>query len=163
MPTNPEAPFDGLHNHWEPPSPPSKWWWIMIAIVVFGALLAMMSLASAHMQHRPDLTDWLRTLYSLRSPCCDSTDAETMADPDWKLTDSGCVASEPWKSPIGVGEEFHVCVRLQRPDTNQWDWWEVPESAVVQTANRAGPALIWLYWAASGKPFIRCFLKGTLS
>ena len=134
----------------------------MRGIAALCLLLALTCSAPAHLKHRPDLTEWLRTLYSQRSPCCDSTEAETMADPDWRIAEdkNECLPSERWA--LAAAESFHVCARLQ-DQNGEYKWWQVPVSAIVQTGNKAGPALIWMYWAASGKPFIRCFLPGTLT
>ncbi len=121
-----------------------------------------------HMHDRPDLDQWLRTLYSkLRGPCCDSTEAETTADPDWRNA-SEFRKGECMPSQNVNHEQAVYCVRLQNPDNDKdWTWWEVPEGAIVELPNRAGPALIWMVWNNRGspevQPYIRCFLPGTMS
>ena len=136
--------------------------------------------AFAHMHDRPDLDQWLRSLNSAqRGPCCDSTEAETMADPDWKVA-SEMKPGECKKGNPGITDDKPpvFCVRLEYPDpedAGKFEWWEVPPGAIVmkneteEEPNRAGPALLWLYWVRTGdgyenmKPYIRCFVKGALS
>jgi hypothetical protein len=127
------------------------------------------SIAGAHMHERPDLDHWLQTLYSKqRGPCCDSSEAETMADPDWRnaseMKPGECEPSANYAN----AEPPVYCVRLENPDVpGDYKWWQVPPAAVVELPNRAGPTLVWLIWYDRGqpsmKPYIRCFLPGTLS
>jgi hypothetical protein len=140
----------------------------LLLICVAAVLLAMsVKQARAHMKERPDLTQWLMSLNSAqRGPCCDSGEAETMADPDWRyaseMKKGQCAPGNP-----GITSEMPpvYCVRLEHPDkAGEYTWWEIPPGAVVETPNKAGPALIWLYWVRSDpdvKPYIRCFLPGT--
>jgi hypothetical protein len=145
---------------------------VIAAAVILFILLTLDRLAWSHMHDRPDLDQWLRTLYSKeRGSCCDSSEAETTADPDWrnasemgenqKCEPSGGVEMLTHPEPI-------YCVRLENPDKpGDWKWWSVPVAAIVELPNRAGPALIWLVWNNRGsskwQPYIRCFLPGTLS
>ncbi len=144
-------------------------WTAALLLVCFAAVLLAMSVkrAQAHMHERPDLDQWFRSLYSKeRGPCCDSGEAETMADVDWRsaseMKKDECVQSDPDYRPAVY------CVRLENPDIpSDYKWWIVPAAAVVELPNRAGPSLIWMVWNNRGtpqvKPFIRCFLPGTLS
>ncbi len=120
----------------------------------------------AHMHDRPDLDTWLMGLGSWRSPCCDNKEAETLADPDWRQDRlDECKPSERASLDSDQTYAAEFCVRLENPQSEKagdWSWWTVPASAVVHEPNRAGPALIWLYWAG-GTPYIRCFLPGTMS
>lgn len=181
---NPEAPFDGddwpdWHGKFlrQPPRHKQRrFYWTAIAMtlsfLVLILLLAVMVAALAHIKKRPELDDWLRSLYSHdRGPCCDNAEAETLADPDWRtasefpgVNGEVCLPSEPRGSESLSQLEARYCVRLQRPaDSTQWDWWTVPAAAVVEmSTNKAGPALIWMVWSATGKPYIRCFLAGTM-
>lgn len=133
---------------------------VPLAIIVAAALALP---ADAHMKERPDLDQWLMSLGSARSPCCDNKEAETLADPDWRVDRLGeCKPSE--RASFDTDETFkpEFCVRLENPQNENkgdWNWWTVPGSAVVHEPNRAGPALIWLYWN-SGQPYIRCFMPG---
>lgn len=88
-----------------------------------------------------------------------------MADPDWKTAEDAkeCLPSEPGGNQIYETGKFHYCVRLQRYAQEEYHWYQVPDAALVTEPNKAGPALIWLYWAATGKPYIRCFLPGALT
>jgi hypothetical protein len=145
-----------------------------LVLLIVGMCIAVIVLfyaghSRAHMHDRPDLDQWLTSLSSKdRGPCCDSTEAETMADPDWRnaseMKKGECVPGNPGitsdKPPV-------YCVRLEHPDrAGEYEWYQVPPGAVVEQPNRAGPALIWLYWVRSDpdvSPYIRCFLPGTLS
>jgi hypothetical protein len=141
-----------------------------LAFIIYPLLIAAVivftcpAIAPAHMHNRPDLDEWLRTLYSkLRGSCCDSSEAETMADPDWKYA-SEFKESKCESSRNANNESATYCVRLQNPhNPDDWRWWDVPDGAVVEFPNRAGPALIWLVWDISDAPYIRCFLPGALS
>ncbi len=147
-------------------------WAAALLLVCFAAVLLAMSIkqAQAHMHDRPDLDHWLMTLYSKeRGPCCDGAEAETMADPDWRsaseMKPEDCQNGDPDIRPAVY------CVRLENPDkANLYAWWRVPAPAVVELPNRAGPTLIWLIWnnrstehPEQARPYIRCFLPGTLS
>ncbi len=43
---NPEAPMEGLHDHWneEPPEQQSPWWWlcviVLVCVIMIGLILA---------------------------------------------------------------------------------------------------------------------------
>ncbi len=138
-------------------------------LLAIALLMALGGLAFAHMKERPDLNHWLMTLYSQgRGPCCDSTEAETAADPDWRNV-SEMKKGECTPSNGDQGSQVPVyCVRLENPDkAGDYKWWIVPQGAVVELPNKAGPALIWLIWnnrgSAEVQPYIRCFLPGTSS
>ena len=169
---NPEAPLDGAGRRWldEPPPRDDYGWlkslvlWLGIALIFFGMLVYAFA-ARAHMKQRPDLDHWLMSLYSKdRGACCDSSEAETMADPDWRnaseFKKGECVNSNPRGNESASEAEVVFCVRLQTPETDQWNWWTVPTAAVVELPNRAGPALVWLIWISGKQPYIRCFLPG---
>lgn len=174
---NTEAPFDGgpPDRRWlDVPPPRADYAWLKTILLVFGFALIFFGLlvyafaAQAHIHERPDLSDWLRTLYSKnRGACCDSSEAETMADPDWRnaseFKKGTCVPSNPRGGEDASETEVMFCVRLQTPDTDQWNWWTVPAAAVVELPNKVGPTLIWLIWISGKEPYIRCFLPGTLS
>jgi hypothetical protein len=139
-----------------------KYFWAFLIAAVIVSTSPVIVLA--HMHNRPDLDEWLRTLYSKsRGSCCDSSEAETMADPDWKYA-SEFKNSECEHSRNANNQPIVFCVRLQNPyNPDDWRWWDVPDGAVVELPNRAGPALIWLVWEGSAEPYIRCFLPGSLS
>lgn len=137
-------------------------------------LAATIALTFVHMHERPDLDQWLMGLHSKhRGGCCDKKEAETMADPDWRNF-SDVKAGTCKRSDVNVGLagegtpgqgwlEPVYCVRLESPYDHTWEWWEVPDSAVVDEPNKAGPALVWVFWSANHLPYIRCFLPGTLT
>jgi hypothetical protein len=63
-----------------------------------------------------------------------------------------------WQTVCEAGTgECHYQVRLEGK------WWDVPPTAVVQSGNRVGPALVWpVYYGDHHKiaVLIRCFLPG---
>jgi hypothetical protein len=153
--------------------------WIAVGVVFAAILFFILSLypltpAHAHMHDRPDLDAWLKQLYSVaRGPCCDNSEAETMADPDWRnaseLKKGECDAGSNLGAETKGLLETVYCVKLETPETHEWHWWAVPHAAVVELPNRAGPALIWMVWVAADGgnvgprrvPYIRCFLPGS--
>jgi hypothetical protein len=100
------------------------------AAVIFGTMV-LVTAVWAHDKHRPELSDWFRSLANSQgTPCCDGSDA----------TRNNCEA--------GTGE-CHYQVRIEGK------WWHVPPTAVVQSGNRVGPAL-----DRDHDILIRCFLPG---
>src|SRR5262249_57689338 len=115
------------------------------AAVAFGTLV-LVSAVWAHDQHHPELSAWFKSLTnSLAVPCCDGSDATRIEDVDRQTV---CEAGTA---------ECHYQVRLEG------NWWDVPPTAVVQSGNRVGPALVWpVYYQEHDKIAvrIRCFLPG---
>jgi hypothetical protein len=118
---------------------------VLGAAVGFGTMV-LVSAVWAHDKHHPELSAWLKSLAdSHGTPCCDGSDATRIEDVDWQTV---CEA--------GTGE-CHYQVRLEGK------WWDVPPTAVVQSGNRVGPALVWpVYYGDHDKiaVLIRCFLPG---
>lgn len=107
-------------------------------ILVLAGLIFSFSPARPHDHARPELDKWFTDLRSKGgAPCCDGTDATSLADPDWELKDG------------------HFRVRLDG------QWVDVPDEAVVDVPNRYGPALVWPY--TGYQPGVRCFMPGSLS
>jgi hypothetical protein len=134
---------------------------LLAALVLW---LALDSAGLAHMKEHSNLDQWLASLASNgRGSCCDGTEAAPMVDPAWRnaseMKKGECEPSD-FRNGVETAEDLKpaFCVRLQTPNTDEWHWWVVPAIAVVETPNRAGPALIWLFWGA--RPYIRCFLPG---
>ena len=137
---NPEAPLDGLNDHWREPPAQSGWWWVLVGIVVGIVLLGMLSFAFAHMHDRPDLDNWFNDLRSSGGyPCCSQVDGSTVADPDWDTT--------------VVDGKSHYRVRVEGR------WIVVTDQEVVHGPNKYGQPLVWVYHT-DGKPAIRCFMPG---
>jgi hypothetical protein len=143
---NPEAPTDGLNDHWEPPPKQSGWWWAIMPILVGLIMLGMIAFAFAHMRDRPELDAWFNGLQSSGGyPCCSSIDGSTISDLDWDTT---VIDGKP-----------HYRVRIEG------QWVVVSDAEVVNAPNRYGAPIVWLYWInqPDGKPRIpqiRCFMPG---
>lgn len=114
----------------------------MVALAVVALLILLMALTihpiSAHDHHRPELDGWFKGLESrAKASCCDGTDATRLDDVDWESKDG------------------RYRVRING------EWIDVPESAVVDGPNRAGPAMVWPVRGYMGLT-IRCFMPGTM-
>lgn len=141
---NPEAPLDGLNDHWrEPPNADGSWWSIIIAMLVSVAacgILVYACSASAHMKNRPDLDQWFNGLTSKNgSPCCSTVDGTEVRDIDWDTT-------------VENGQS-HYRVRVGG------QWITVADHQVVTTPNKYGGPVVWIYHS-DGKPQVRCFMPG---
>ena len=116
---------------------------VLGAAVAFGTMV-LVSAVWAHDKHHPELSAWFKSLANSHgTPCCDGSDATRIEDVDWQTV---CEA--------GTGE-CHYQVRLEAK------WWDVPPTAVVQSGNRVGPALVWpVYYGDHDKiaVLIRCFI-----
>ena len=105
-----------------------------VAIVVF---LLMATVGRAHDHARPALTDWLKYLTSKDNAlCCDGTDTDAIED--WETKDN----------------RYRVKFRGQ--------WFDVPESAIVEGPNKSGGALLWMNKGYLGMS-VRCFMPGSMT
>lgn len=150
---NPEAPLDGLHDHWteEPPSN-GKWWALFLATVgILIFLLWFASSAFSHDTHHPELNNWFRGLQNQNGyPCCDGSDATRLEDNEWEK--------------VCAEGECHYRVMIEKK------WYDVSDIAVVRGTNRSGVAQVWpvpTYEPAPGGGGnvingykIRCFMPG---
>jgi hypothetical protein len=92
---------------------------LVVALIVFAMAVFHRS-ARAHDHARAELDGWFKSLQSQgKSPCCDGSDAMRLDDVDWDARDG------------------HYRVRLEG------EWIDVPDSAVVDGPNRAGPTMVW--------------------
>jgi len=111
-----------------------------LGCAVFLVPLLFGSLSLAHRADRPDLNDWFMHLKSSEGLCCDFSEAESIADPDWDTQDG------------------HYRVFLEGK------WYGVRDTAVVHSPNRYGPALVWPMRYKRDEKFeiydIRCFMPG---
>ena len=106
--------------------------------------------------HRADLNEWAAGLKNQNgTPCCNGD--------DWEQ------AEVQWESENG---KFKVYLKDPAFPDATGDWYDVPESAIIKSPNRAGIALLWVYWSRSytggvgvgvGHPHIRCFVPGPLT
>lgn len=107
----------------------------MKRIILVLALIA--TAAAAHDPNRPELNGWFMGLQSKgKAACCDGSDALRLDDVDWDSKDG------------------HYRVRLEG------EWVDVPDSAVVDGPNRAGPTMVWPYRHDGKLNQIRCFMPG---
>ena len=112
--------------------------WSIWAGAVAMCMVLLTVLAYAHDHNNPSLNDWFKGLKSHGGfPCCDGSDAVHVSDPDWK------------------SEDGHYAVKLDG------EWIVVPDNAVIDEPNLAGPALVWPVKGYNGT-WIRCFMPGTM-
>jgi hypothetical protein len=122
---------------------------ILTLLIGLGAVaLPEVRLAYPHDHQRPDLNVWFQSLRSKSgTPCCDNGDAEH-AEAEWDTTKGGYKVF--LKNP-------------QRPD-EAGQWFDVPDSAVVEQPNLNGIAMVWWspYFGMDGRmtPKWRCFIPG---
>jgi hypothetical protein len=149
---NPEAPLDGLNDHWEPPPEEPVLIWPMLltlfVIVVIGFAVYSCS-AGAHDYRHPEKQKWYESLHSSKEVCCDGKEATHIADFEWDTT---CEQNN-------FGEKLcHYRVFLHNK------WRDVPASAVVEGPNLDGSALLWEIPDWHGNQItdttIRCFMPG---
>lgn len=114
---------------------------ILIVGVVAGILAALfIGNVKAHDHGRPDLKPWFESLRSRAdTPCCDGSDATRLDDVDWESR----------------GGRYRVRLNGQ--------WVDVPEDAVIDGPNRAGPAMVWPFFEMGGPTGVRCFMPGSMS
>lgn len=110
--------------------------WMVVAVLWLIASWP----AHAHDHNKPELTPWFESLRSRGgAPCCDGTDATRLDEVDWDMKDG------------------HYRVRLNG------QWVDVPDDAVIEGPNRAGPAMVWPYTAIGVPVGIRCFMPSSMS
>jgi hypothetical protein len=102
-------------------------------------LIGVVLLWLVHDPARPELNGWFMGLSSGKGPCCDGSDAMRLDDVDWESRDG------------------HYRVRLDG------EWVDVPDSAVVDGPNRAGPTMVWPYRKDGKLDQVRCFLPGSMT
>lgn len=94
----------------------------------------------AHDHGRPELNEWFKGLRAHSGvSCCDGSDATSLEDVDWDTKDD------------------HYRVRLNG------QWVDVPDEAVIDDPNKAGPTMVWPYYGPNGVIIIRCFLRGSMT
>lgn len=113
--------------------------WIVLVIVSLVLLVMVLSIhpIRAHDHARPGLNEWLKTLHSKsKAWCCDGTDTDAIED--WETKNN----------------RYRVKFR--------GEWYDVPESAVVDGPNKGGDALLWMNEGYSGYS-VRCFMPGSMT
>jgi hypothetical protein len=106
--------------------------------VIIGSVLVLFSAAVfAHDHNHPENNDWLKSLHSQNKTwCCNGDDTDAIED---------------WEAR---GSRYRVKFKGQ--------WFDVPESAIVDGPNKGGDALLWMNKGVSGMS-VRCFMPGTLT
>jgi hypothetical protein len=114
--------------------------WLLLALLLVAFACAAARKSHAHDRSRPDLDGWFMGLQSkAKAPCCDGSDAMRLDDVDWD------------------SKGGHYRVRLEG------EWIDVPDAAVIDGPNRAGPTMVWP-WRRDGKlNQVRCFLPGSMT
>ncbi len=109
---------------------------------LFAALSLGIACASAHDDGRyanSPLKPWFESLHSKGGgPCCANADGLELTDVDWDTRDG------------------HYRVRIQG------QWIDVPDDRVITEPNRTGRTIVWPYYI-NGRPFVRCFMPGTMT
>jgi hypothetical protein len=115
--------------------------WLVLVIVSLIVLVMALSIhpIRAHDHGRPELDGWFKSLTSrAKTACCDGSDATRLDDVDWESRDG----------------RYRVRV--------EGEWVDVPEDAVIDGPNRAGPAMVWPWWK-NGQRAVRCFMPGSMT
>ena len=108
---------------------------LKLCLVICTLLVA--STVFAHDHARPQLNDWLKSLQNAgKAQCCDGDDTDAIED--WDTKDNG----------------FRVKFRGQ--------WFDVPQSAIVEGPNKGGTALLWMNKGIMGLS-VRCFMPGSMT
>jgi hypothetical protein len=123
---------------------------MLLALVIgLGAVpLLGVRLAHAHDHQRPDLEAWFQSLKSKSgNPCCDGSDPEH-AEAEWDFAKAG----------------YRVFLKNPKRPNEAGQWFDVPDSAVVERPNLNGIAMVWWHpsYDIDGKmtPKWRCFIPG---
>ena len=93
------------------------------------------------------LHDWFEHLASRKGLCCSFADGHVVADADWQTTTDG--------------KHYRVRVPLSA-GSNQMDWVDVPDEAVITEPNRAARTMVWPLYGYGGVS-IRCFMPGSMT
>jgi len=113
------------------------WAVIILATTTVILLIAYLTKAHAHDHNRPELNDWMKELHSAsKTWCCRGDDHDPI---------------DAWETK---GKSYRVKFR--------GEWYDVPESALVDGPNLGGDALLWMNKGWSGMS-VRCFMPGSLT
>jgi hypothetical protein len=111
--------------------------------IILGAAILIGIVATSPAEARDDgryadnpLHSWFEGLSSGKGLCCDFTDGQRVDDVEWGSEDGHYWVIVDGKKII------------------------VPDDAIVNVPNKAGPAFVWPY-LSDGVTKVRCFLRGT--
>ncbi len=120
---------------------PLRNWLVALGCIVALGIMVYACAARAHIKERPELDAWMNGLQSNGGyPCCSHVDGTTIADVDWDTA-------------VADGK-LHYRVRIEG------EWIVVTDAEVVESPNKFGRAIAWIYRTTNDKPLIRCFLPG---
>jgi hypothetical protein len=127
---------------------------IVVAIMVAALFIWVFSGSKIFGVHARDLDGrfaqstlkpWFDKLASGKGLCCSFADGYAITDADWE-TKNG-----------------HYRVRLPvLHGSDQFEWVDVPEDALITEPNRAGRTMVWPMYH-DGKQTVRCFLPGSMT
>jgi hypothetical protein len=110
------------------------------------SLLFLLALIPVHSSERPDLDNWFENLHSEKGACCSFVDGMAIEDVNWESHDG------------------NYRVRLPREKGgHELIWVDVPDDAVIKQPNLYGRAIVWPLYKGASRPFIRCFIPGTMT
>lgn len=126
-----------------------KYWHDVVIAVAISALVVAAVLVATKARARdtsgqyaqvtPEMRKWFRERQNKMDEfCCDIGDGQDVLDTEWRRTADG----------------YQVFLNVDR------QWHDVPGRAIVETENKWGAALVWLYKGGDGVTYIRCFLPG---
>lgn len=113
--------------------------WMVLIIVSLFLLVMALSIhpIRAHDHGRSSLIDWLKTLQNRNNAlCCNGDDTDAIED---------------WEAK---NDRFRVKFR--------GEWYDVPDSAIVDGPNKGGDALLWMNKGFLGMS-VRCFMPGPMT
>src|ERR1700739_4704416 len=99
----------------------------LIAAIALAASPATGRTLDARYKGSP-LHDWFEHLASRKGLCCSFADGYVVEDADWQTTADG--KQYRVRIPLSVG-------------SNQMDWVDVPDEAVITEPNRMGRTMVW--------------------
>jgi hypothetical protein len=110
--------------------------WALAALVVLGCRGAQ-ARDDGRYANSP-LKPWFEGLQSKSGgKCCANADGIALSDVDWDTKDG----------------HYRVFLR--------GEWVDVPDDTVIKQPNLAGRTMVWPQYI-DGRPFIRCFMPGTM-
>lgn len=113
------------------------WVALIIGSVLFLILALVIRPAFAHDHNRPELNEWMMGLHAKNSTwCCDGNDTDAIED--WETRDD------------------HYRVKFRG------EWFEVPDSAIVEGPNKSGAPLLWMNKGYMGMS-VRCRLISSIA
>jgi hypothetical protein len=123
---------------------------LIVSRMVGLSAVAFLGISAAypHDAMRPELNTWFKSLKNKAGEgCCDTGDGHRV-EAEWDMAKAG------------------YRVLLKHPDrpTEPGQWFDVPESAVINQPNLSGVAMVWWWpsYSAHGEmtPMWRCFIPG---